>query len=250
MVNPEDKQSFRVLSTKPTGQRLRFRVVGCVYFLGDAGCGHRLREPTAEFSQKRHLDCYTYGLMAAIHQQAAAPKRIWSLLGAVFAVIYAVLVDIVYYVQLVVTKIGVGGAAINTGVAAGGVSASASALQQFTYTPGTAFFALDMLGYGFMCLSTWLAAYSFSGRDSLTTWIRRLFILHGVMVLPTLVAPALMAGGAGTAGGAAGAAAAGGAGDKFGYIALLFWCAIFIPLTLTVIRYFRLRMRAGVKAGA
>ena len=192
------------------------------------------------------------GLMAAIHQQTAAPKRIWSLLGLEFAVIYAVLVDIVYYIQLTVTRTTVGGAANGlAGAAASG--ASVIALQQFVFTPGTAVFALDMLGYAFMCLATWAAAYSFTGKDGLSTWIKRLFILHGVLVFPTILAPAMMAGtgaggrAGGAVGGAAGAAgaAASGAGDKLGYFALLFWCAIFIPLTLTVMRHFRLKMRAG-----
>ncbi len=189
------------------------------------------------------------GMMAAIHQQAPAPKRIWSLLGMAFAVVYAVLVDIVYYVQLTVTKIGVGGPlnavpGVTAAPAAG--ASSAIGLQQFIYTPGTAIFALDMLGYACMCLATWAAAYSFTGRDNVSTWIRRLFIIHGVLVFPTILAPVLMAG-TGANGTTISGVTTSGAGDKLGYVVLLFWCAIFIPLTLTVMRYFRLKMKAPSK---
>lgn len=152
------------------------------------------------------------GMMAGLHQQAPPEKRVWSQLGLSFAVIYAVLVGGVYYVQLSALR------------------AAADELLPFVYTPGSVFFALNMLGYAFMCLSTWCAASVFTRGDRLTLWIRRLFIVHGWMVFPTLIFPLLVP---------YPSAGAGGDSDIFGSLALLLWCLIFIPLAHLVSRYCR-----------
>jgi hypothetical protein len=63
------------------------------------------------------------------------------------------------------------------------------------FTPGSALFALDMLGYGFMTLATLAASPVFVGAG-LERWLRAWFIAHGLLGVPTLLAPILMAGGA------------------------------------------------------
>lgn len=148
-------------------------------------------------------------MMTALHHQVPPERRLWSHLGVSFAVIYTVLVAIVYYVQL-------------TAARAGGPD-----LLPFIYTPGTVFFAVDMLGYGFLCLATWGAAPVFGP----SSWIRRLFLLHGWLAVPTLIFPALLPVSAGGGGG--------GGSDLFGHLALLLWCAVFAPLAWLTARYFQ-----------
>lgn len=150
-------------------------------------------------------------MMACIHCQASAEKQIWSLVGLCFAVVYAVLVSLVYYAQLTAVR-----------------SAGAELLP-FVFTPGTVFFALDMLGYGFMCLATWFTAAVFDSDHRLSLWIRRLFVLHGWLVFPTVIVPVLLPGPSAGTGGTAGV---------FDYVALLGWCAVFVPLSYLVARYF------------
>jgi hypothetical protein len=53
------------------------------------------------------------------------------------------------------------------------------------------FLAQDMLGYVFMCAATFATGFVFSG-GKLENWIKRLFILNGVLfLLPTLIVPAI-----------------------------------------------------------
>lgn len=157
-------------------------------------------------------------MMTSIHYQAAPEKRIWSHIGLCFAVIYAILVSIVYYVQLVALR------------------TAGDELLPFVYTPGSVFFAVDMLGYGFMCLATWFTAGVFGTGDRLSAWIRRLFILHGWFVFPTLIFPSLLP---------SPSAATQGDDGIFGYLALLLWCLVFIPLAYLVARHFRLLKPGG-----
>ncbi len=157
-------------------------------------------------------------MMTSIHHQAPAEKKIWSHLGLSFAVIYAVFATIVYYVQLTAIR-----------------NSSGDALRPFVYDPGTVFFAVDMLGYGFMCLSTWFAAPVFVHGDRLSAWIRRLAILHGLLVFSTLLAPAFMSA----------SAPSGGADDNAARLAMISWCLLFGTLSLLVARYFRHQGRQG-----
>ena len=113
-------------------------------------------------------------MMTCIHYQAPREKRIWSHVGLCFSIVYAVLISMVYYVQLSAAR-----------------SASAEPLP-FVFTPGSVFFAVDMLGYGFMCLATWFTAGVFGTENRLSLWIRRLFVFHGWLVFPTLVVPVLL----------------------------------------------------------
>jgi hypothetical protein len=158
-------------------------------------------------------------MMAGIHYQAPAEKRIWSHLGLTFAEIYAVLIVIVYYVQLTAVRNG-----------------SAEALRPFTYAPGTVWFALDMLGYVFMCLATWFAAPVFNGADRLSRWIRGFFILHGILAISTFLVPVFMKENPGAPAG------------NGGVYALLAWCVIYVPLALLVARYFGRAMARERKA--
>jgi hypothetical protein len=85
---------------------------------------------------------------------------------------------------------------------------------------------MDMLGYAFMTLSTLAAALAFGG-SGLERWLRNWFILHGSLVIPTLLAPALI-----------------GPSDEanqVGSLALIGWSALFLPLSVMVALWFRRR---------
>ena len=106
-------------------------------------------------------------LMVSIHYYASRAKRIWSHIGLVFAIIYAVLVSTVYFVVLTVvipyTSRG---------------EADKVALLAFGF--GTFLFAINVLGYGFMSLSTLFAAPVFEDGD-LARWIRWCLALNGLL---------------------------------------------------------------------
>lgn len=111
-------------------------------------------------------------LMVSIHEYAAPDSKIWSHAGLAFAVVYAVLVSIVYFVELAV-------------VIPHTLRGEAHKVALLIFGPGTFMFAVDILGYGFMSLATLLAAAAFQ-HGRLDRWIRRAMIANGVLA-PAIV---------------------------------------------------------------
>jgi hypothetical protein len=155
-------------------------------------------------------------MMVSIHHTTPPEKRVWSQLGLSFSIIYAVMCSIVYYIQLVVVRTN-----------SLGVSSDAMAL--FTFTPGSVMFAVDMLGYGFLTLATLVASPAF-GESVRERWLKRLFFVHGLFALPTIVFPAFQfsqdAGSVESA-------------SQGGSFALLFWCLLFLPISTILAVHFR-----------
>ncbi len=161
-------------------------------------------------------------LMVAIHYSTPAEKRIWSHLGLSFAIIYAVLCSLNYYIQLTVVRNN-------------SLGISQDTLRLFAFVPGSAMFSQDMLGYAFMCLSTLAAAPVFGG-DRLSRWIRVLFIVHGMAAFQTLIFPALPF---------EQDPASVAATNQSGVLALLFWSVLFSTIAvLLAVRFRRLQRQA------
>lgn len=117
-------------------------------------------------------------MMVSIHHYAALDKKVWSQLGLSFAVIYAVMCSLTYYVQLTFIKNNY-------------LPIADEALAPFAFVPGTPFFAQDMLGYVFFCLATLAAGPVFTG-GRLETWIKWLLIFNGILfAIPTAILPGL-----------------------------------------------------------
>jgi hypothetical protein len=152
-------------------------------------------------------------MMASIHRRASGERQVWSLIGLCFAVAYSVLVTITYFTQLTVVRSNAGGL-------------TGDALRLIEFAPGSWTFALDMLGYAFMTLATLAAAPVFDG-SGLERWLRIWFILHGSLVVPTLLTPALIGPSA--------------EADQAGSLALIGWSALFLPLSVMVAVWFRRR---------
>jgi hypothetical protein len=91
-------------------------------------------------------------LMASVHASAPEPKKVFSRLGLSFALVYAVVVALDYFVQLTVVI-----PSLQAGETAG--------LSLFTqYNPHGLFIALEALGYLALSLALLCAAPVFSGR--------------------------------------------------------------------------------------
>jgi hypothetical protein len=114
-------------------------------------------------------------MMASIHSAAPRERNHWSLIGVALAILYAALVSIVYFVTLTV-------------VVPYMQRGQADKVAPFLFDPSGSFMsALDGLGYFFLSLATWFAAPVFAahGRER---WLRRLFIINGVLGIPILLA--------------------------------------------------------------
>lgn len=158
-------------------------------------------------------------MMTSVLHTVPDDRRIWAHIGQVFAIIYAALNTSVYYIQLVV-------------VSTGSLKLPEDFVRPLTFSPGTPVFAIDMLGYGFLTLSTLFAAFSFSGGKT-EIWIKRLFILHGIFVIPTLLFPAF----------ASYEPPSKAAQDITGNLALLGWSVIFLPGIIVVASLFKEKLR-------
>jgi hypothetical protein len=91
-------------------------------------------------------------LVASIHQLAAPDRKVWSHAAAAFATAYAVLISIVYFVQLTLVA-----PRIAQGRTAG--------IEVLLFKPFDSFlYAVDILGYSFMSVSTLFAAQVLKGK--------------------------------------------------------------------------------------
>lgn len=116
-------------------------------------------------------------LMVSLHFHAAEDQRIFTLLALAFAVMYATIVGVNYYLQLFVVRLN---------LLAGQLEDLALfAMPNFH----SAFFALEAIGYSFSSLATLIVVPVFSG-GRLAGWIRRLFVLNGAIgILGAIAAP-------------------------------------------------------------
>ena len=111
-------------------------------------------------------------LVVSIHQLATPDRKIWSHLAVVFATAYAVLISMVYFVQLTLVAPRVGRGEIE-------------GIEVFLFTPFDSFlYAVDILGYSFMSLATLFAAMVFTGKglERVVRW----FLTANGLLLPFL----------------------------------------------------------------
>lgn len=112
-------------------------------------------------------------LMVSIHHVAPPDRRVWSHAAVAFATVYAVMISINYYVQL-------------AWVAPRLVSGNTKGLEPFLFVPFDSFlYAVDILGYSFMSLSTLFAARVFmgGGQERIARW----FLTANGLLIPFLL---------------------------------------------------------------
>ncbi|MEW5922935.1 MAG: hypothetical protein AB1746_03020 [Candidatus Zixiibacteriota bacterium] len=109
-------------------------------------------------------------LAVSIHQVSSPDRKIWSHISVAFATVYTVLISINYYVQL-------------TWVAPRLAEGRIAGMEQFLFVPFDSFlYAVDILGYSFMSLSTLFAAFVYTGRgiERAARW----FLIANGLILP------------------------------------------------------------------
>lgn len=116
--------------------------------------------------------------MAAVHQLASDANKVFSLAALAFAIMYATLTGLVYYVQL-------------TLIAPRIAAADTRGLEVLLFVPYKSFlFAVDLLGYTFMSVTTLFATAAVSGIAA--SRFARLFLLLNGCLLPFLAFQMLM----------------------------------------------------------
>lgn len=95
-------------------------------------------------------------------------------LALAFGVVYAILIFIVYFTQVTVVNKG---------------NVSSDALYVLDYRNLNLMFYLDLLGYGFMGLSTLFLGLSLVSTNKLDKTYKILLMCHGLFFLPCLIMP-------------------------------------------------------------
>lgn len=156
-----------------------------------------------------------YIMMAAgFHNESNADRRVAANIGLSFAVIYAVLVLLVYFAQTTAVRWD---------------ALQEQAIQILDYARGGLFFSYDLLGYGMMALSTFFAGLTIDAKTKTDRWLKRLMMIHGIFFFGCWIMPMTgvfrsMANGETSIG---------------GVIALEFWCAYFAPIGILSVIHFK-----------
>jgi len=143
----------------------------------------------------------------------AKKHRTVALAGVAFAVIYAVLILIVYYAGVTTVHLD--------------TTLSEEALSLIDYSHnGSLLFNYDLLGYGMMALSTFWLGLTIAPKRRSDGVFRWLMIIHGVFFLPCLIIPMFPI-------------FTNGSDPLIGTIILVVWCLYFLPVCGLGWRYFR-----------
>ena len=153
-------------------------------------------------------------LMACLYENINVEVRIFGLLAFAASIIYAVYCINNYYLQISI-------------VVMNPLNHPEEILKIFKFAPGSPTFALDMLGYGFLCLSTLAAGFALT--DKRDKVLKILCLIHGAIAVPTFVAPIISGIFRST----------GGQANDIGSYILFIWCMLFIPIALLFYHYFK-----------
>ena len=139
-------------------------------------------------------------------------KKALGLVGVAFSVVYCVLIFIVYYSQCTTIN-------LNSNL-------SAETLSIIDYSKlGSLFFNYDLLGYGFMALSTFFLTFIVDTTNNKNKILQRLLLIHGIFFSSCFIVPMFPIFTANT-------------GNLIGTILLESWCVYFLPICVLGYKYF------------
>lgn len=142
-----------------------------------------------------------------------ADKKAVGLTGIAFSVVYATIIFLVYYAECTTVRLN--------------PSLSGEMLSIISYgCIGSLFFNYDLLGYGFMGLSTFFIAFTIEAKSKGDRVLRGLLWGHGAFFLSCLLVSMFPIFTAGTS-------------NIPGTILLEVWCAYFMPICILGYRCFR-----------
>lgn len=140
-------------------------------------------------------------------------RRVAANVGMALAAVYAVLILLVYFAQITSVRLD---------------DLDESVLRVLDFGRGGLIFNYDLLGYGMMALSTFFVGLTIAPRDKGDVWLKRLMLIHGAFFFGCFLMP--MTG--------VFAGMSGGGTSRGGVIALVAWCAYFLPIGVLAYRHF------------
>ena len=106
-------------------------------------------------------------LMVSIHASVPRGKKLWTQIALAFSIIYTVIIGQNYFLQMTVVR------------------QNPLAFEVLTMDPNrkdSVFWALEILGYGFMSLAALFVSLAFQN-VGIERWIRGLFIVNGIFAM-------------------------------------------------------------------
>ena len=146
--------------------------------------------------------------------ESCEDRRVPANIGVAIAIIYAVLILLVYFAQTTSIRLE---------------NLNEQAIRILDYQRGGLLFNYDLLGYGMMALSTFFIGLSMNPTSKADKWLKYLMMVHGVFFISCFIMPMT---------GVFTDMASGETGSG-GTIALLGWCAYFIPIGVLAYRHFQ-----------
>lgn len=144
-------------------------------------------------------------MICGFYNESETSKKVAAMNGVVFATVYAVLIVIVYFAQTTTVRLE---------------TLTPQASQILDFSKGGLIFNYDLLGYGFMALSTFFTGLTIDGKTKSDKVLKWLMLIHGIFFIVCLIMP--MTGIL--------TQTADSDSSKGGVIALECWCAYFIPI--------------------
>lgn len=139
--------------------------------------------------------------------------RAAGLASVAFAVVYAVIILLVYYAECTTVRMSPG------------LSEEALSLISYGHL-GSLFFNYDLLGYAFLGLSTFFVGFVVRPVTRGDKWLQRLLWVHGIFFVTCLILPMFPVFAPGT--------------DAWiGTLVLEVWCVYFLPVCVLAYRYFK-----------
>ena len=157
-------------------------------------------------------------MTAGLHNECEGDCKVAANTGLILAAVYSTIIMLVYYSQL-------------TTVNNEQLNEQASKLLEFNKFG--LIFNYDLLGYGVMALSTFFTGLSMKPRDKADKWLRALLMIHGVFYFSCTFMPIT---------GMFAKMSSDGSGIG-GRIALVVWCAYFLPIGILSYLHFHLGKR-------
>ena len=153
-------------------------------------------------------------MTAGFRQESAAEVKVPANAGMVLSAVYAVLVLLVYFAQTTTVRLE---------------ELTPQASRILNFGRGGLLFNYDLLGYSMMALSTFFTGLSIRAVNKADKWLKGLMLVHGVFFLSCFFMPMT---GMFTSMGE-------GKGGRGGDLALLLWCAYFLPVGVLAYLHFR-----------
>lgn len=130
-----------------------------------------------------------------------------------FSIIYGILVVAVYFTQLTTVRL---------------TKLSEETIGLLDYSKFDLFFNYDLLGYGFMALSTFFIGIQLESKNKKDKILKYLLVIHGIFAISCFVMPMMGIFNSSLEG-----------GDFIGTIILEFWCLYFMPISLLSYKHFK-----------